>query len=66
MEMALKEIEALVSSSGTTAAYQSIIGPVSLLQRAGSLTRVSSCAEELFSSFEGALIENLLVKIISF
>lgn len=34
--------------------------------RAGSLTRVSSCAYELFSSFEGALIENPLVKIISF
>lgn len=64
--MAVKEIEALVSSSGPIAAYQAIVCPVSLLQRAGSLTRVSSCAQELFSSFEGALIENLLVKIISF
>lgn len=42
--MAVKEIEALVSSSGTIAAHQSIVCPVSLLQRAGSLTRVSSCA----------------------
>lgn len=41
--MAVKEIEALVSSSGS-AAHQSIVCPVSLLQRAGSLTRVSSCA----------------------